>query len=52
MNDFHTPVLLNEVLAHLQIEEGKKYIDATFGGGGHTKALLEKGAIVPFDERQ
>ncbi len=46
MNNFHTPVLLKEVLEHLQVKKGRKYIDATIGGGGHTAALLEKGAVV------
>jgi 16S rRNA (cytosine1402-N4)-methyltransferase len=42
----HTPVLLNEVVEHLGAAPGKKIIDATFGEGGHTRALLEKGATV------
>ncbi len=46
MNNYHTPVLLKEVIDYLQVESGEKYIDATIGGGGHTKALLEKGAVV------
>jgi 16S rRNA (cytosine1402-N4)-methyltransferase len=46
VNDFHTPVLLKEVLALLQIEKGKKYIDATIGGGGHTQAILRLGGKV------
>ena len=46
MNNFHTPVLLKEVLDFLQVKEGKKYIDATLGGGGHTKGILELGGRV------
>jgi 16S rRNA (cytosine1402-N4)-methyltransferase len=46
MNNYHTPVLLKEVIDLLQVKSGKKYIDATIGGGGHTKALLEKGAKI------
>jgi len=46
MNNYHTPVLLKEVIDLLQVKAGKKYIDATIGGGGHAKALLEKGAKV------
>jgi len=46
MNNYHTPVLLKEVIELLQVQTGKKYIDATIGGGGHTKAFLEKGARV------
>lgn len=43
---YHEPVLLPEVVDALQIEKGKRYIDATFGGGGHTRAFLEQGAVV------
>ncbi|MGA2911317.1 MAG: 16S rRNA (cytosine(1402)-N(4))-methyltransferase RsmH [Candidatus Levyibacteriota bacterium] len=46
MNNYHTPVLLKEVVELLQVQAGKQYIDATIGGAGHTKALLEKGAKV------
>ncbi|MDP3741375.1 MAG: 16S rRNA (cytosine(1402)-N(4))-methyltransferase RsmH [bacterium] len=42
----HTPVLLKEVVAYLQPAAGKKIIDATFGGGGHAKALAENGAEI------
>ncbi len=42
----HTPVLLSEVVELLQAAPGKKIIDATFGEGGHTRALLAKGALV------
>jgi len=38
----HTPVLLNEVLDYLNLASGKKFIDCTLNGGGHTKAVLEK----------
>jgi len=37
----HIPVLLGEVLAHLQPADGKIYLDATFGAGGYSKAILE-----------
>jgi 16S rRNA (cytosine1402-N4)-methyltransferase len=46
MNSFHTPVLLKESIELLQIKNNGKYIDATIGGGGHTKAILDKGGIV------
>ena len=46
MNNYHTPVLLKEIIDLLQVKSGKQYIDATIGGGGHTKALLEKGAKI------
>lgn len=38
--DRHTPVLLTAVLEHLQPEDGAAYIDATFGAGGYTRAVL------------
>lgn len=50
MQNKHIPVLLKETLAHLQPRKGQWYIDATFGRGGHTAALLETGAhVIAFD---
>jgi 16S rRNA (cytosine1402-N4)-methyltransferase len=46
MTNYHKPVLLNEVLENLQVEKGKKYIDATLGDGGHTIEILKRGGIV------
>lgn len=43
---YHIPVLLKEVLEYLKVEPGKKYIDCTLGGGGHTKAIAKAGGIV------
>ncbi len=37
----HIPVLLDEVIAAIRPKPGGKYVDGTFGGGGHTRALLE-----------
>lgn len=46
MSEYHISVLLQEASNALQIESGQKYIDATLGGGGHTKEILNKGGIV------
>lgn len=51
---YHIPVLLNEVLEGLNINPSGIYVDCTFGGGGHSKAILEKlneaGKLVAFDQ--
>ena len=38
----HIPVLLREVIEHLNPRPGQKFIDATLGGGGHALAFLER----------
>ena len=38
----HVSVLLNEILEGLHLDRGAPVVDATLGGGGHTKAILEK----------
>ena len=51
---YHTPVLLKETVDGLRIVPDGIYVDCTFGGGGHSKALLEKlsakGKLVAFDQ--
>lgn len=51
---YHLPVLLHEVLELLQIRPNGTYVDATFGGGGHSRAILEKlgpeGRLIVFDQ--
>ena len=42
----HISVLLEESIDGLRIEEGRKYIDATLGGGGHTSEILSRGGVV------
>jgi Predicted S-adenosylmethionine-dependent methyltransferase involved in cell envelope biogenesis len=44
MNDkvIHIPVLLDEVIKALSLTEDEVYVDATFGLGGYTKAILKK----------
>lgn len=49
----HTPVLLKEAIESLAIKQEGKYIDATFGEGGHTREILKRGGHVlalDFDE--
>ncbi len=46
MQTYHVSVLLDEVISFLEITPGKKYIDATLGGGGHTKSILTAGGEV------
>ncbi len=46
MNDFHKPVLLQEVIDFLRVKKGLKYIDATLGGGGHSEKILGLGGFV------
>ncbi len=42
MNSIHTSVLLQESIEGLNLKDNSLFIDATFGGGGHTKLILEK----------
>lgn len=42
MSEYHEPVLLQESVEALNIQEGGIYVDATFGGGGHSRLILEK----------
>lgn len=42
----HTPVLLQQAIECLDIKKGGLYIDATFGEGGYSKVILEKGGRV------
>ena len=47
----HIPVLLDEVVNALSIDNDKLYVDATFGLGGHTEAILNKKncKVIAFD---
>ena len=40
-NIYHTPVLLKESVDGMQISPNDICIDVTFGGGGHSRAILE-----------
>ena len=46
MEQFHIPVLLQSACTYLNIRPGKRYIDATAGGGGHTREILVRGGHV------
>jgi 16S rRNA (cytosine1402-N4)-methyltransferase len=49
---YHTPVLLKESIQGLQVKAGGTYVDATFGGGGHSRAILDRlssGRLFAFD---
>jgi len=51
---YHTTVLLEEAVEGLAIKADGVYVDATFGGGGHSKAILQqlgpKGKLIAFDQ--
>ncbi|MDR2127291.1 MAG: 16S rRNA (cytosine(1402)-N(4))-methyltransferase RsmH [Prevotellaceae bacterium] len=53
MNEiYHIPVLLNESIDALNINPAGTYVDATFGGGGHSREILKRltaGKLVAFD---
>lgn len=53
-NSFHLPVLTKEILNYLKLKKGGVYIDCTLGGGGHSKAILEKiyphGLLIGIDQ--
>lgn len=51
-NLYHKSVLVNEVLEYLKPTANKIYVDATFGAGGHTRAILESDPtikVIAFD---
>ncbi len=54
MTEYHVPVMLNECIEGLHINPDGIYVDVTFGGGGHSRAILKKlsskGILVAFDQ--
>ena len=53
---YHKPVLLEQSIIGLKINPNGIYVDATFGGGGHSKQILNKlnsnGQLIAFDQDQ
>ena len=53
---YHIPVLANELIEALQIKSDVVYADCTFGGGGHSRAILSllinTGKLIAFDQDQ
>ena len=54
LQNYHTPVLLTETIEGLNIQPHGIYVDCTFGGGGHSRAILERlnenGRLLAFDQ--
>jgi 16S rRNA (cytosine1402-N4)-methyltransferase len=52
--NYHIPVLYHETLDALNIQPDGVYVDCTFGGGGHSRGILEKlgnkGKLIAFDQ--
>jgi 16S rRNA (cytosine1402-N4)-methyltransferase len=53
-SDYHVPVLFHETMEALQAKPNGVYVDCTFGGGGHSRGILDKlgpeGKLVAFDQ--
>ncbi len=53
MTMYHIPALLSESIAGLNLKPDGVYVDVTFGGGGHSRAILEHlttGRLIAFDQ--
>ncbi len=53
MNSYHEAVMLREAMEGLQLKPDGIYVDATYGGGGHARAILNSlttGSLVAFDQ--
>lgn len=53
MSEYHVPVMLKESVEGLNINPNGVYVDVTFGGGGHSRYILEqldRGKLVAFDQ--
>ena len=54
MSDYHVPVMLDECIAGLDLKPNGKYVDVTFGAGGHSQSILkhldDEGHLYGFDQ--
>ena len=53
MSEYHIPVLLEESIDGLDLQPDGIYVDVTYGGGGHSRRILERlqgGKLVAFDQ--
>ena len=53
MSEYHIPVLLEESIDGLNLQPNGIYVDVTYGGGGHSRRILERlqgGKLVAFDQ--
>lgn len=54
MSEYHVPVMLSECIEALDIKPNGVYVDVTYGGGGHSREILNKlgskGKLVAFDQ--
>jgi 16S rRNA (cytosine1402-N4)-methyltransferase len=54
MSDYHVPVMLQECIDNLVLNPDGVYVDVTYGGGGHSRAILnklsDKGTLLAFDQ--
>lgn len=56
MSEYHKPVMLEDCLSAMNIQPGGTYVDVTFGGGGHSREIMnrlgEGGRLFAFDQDQ
>ena len=54
VNKYHEPALLKETIEGLDVKSDGVYVDVTFGGGGHSKSIMEQlsaqGKLFAFDQ--